>query len=211
LELPVPVVFHREPCSLLVGGRWLCMTTVLGCIVVFDLAKETFSVVSFPDGVTVSCVELDILDHTLARAGDTGIYLVHAKGVELHVWFRRMDGGAAGIWERVETVYLPMLFGDLVAMKIWDYLVSRNAKLVDVDHFYVWDLEYGVEVHDVVGDDAEFVFLTVAKHVPVFLLDVKKRKVEKVLQTCGDGRQLCGISAIMMPWPPVFPALSQRG
>ena len=179
------------------------------------MGTATFSVVNFPDGVRVACVQQEVLDHTLARAGDTGIYLVHAKGVELHVWFRRMDGGAAGIWERVETVYLPMLFGDLVAMKIWDYLVSRNAKLVDVDHFYVWDLEYGVDVHDVVGDDAEFVFLTVAKHGPVFLLDVKKRKVEKVLQPSEQdddgGRELCGISAFMMPWPPVFPALNQRG
>ena len=193
------------------------MTTVLGCIVVFDLATETFSVVSFPDGVTVSCVELDILDHTLARAGDTGIYLVHAKGVELHVWFRRMDGDAAGIWEWVETVYLPKVFGDLVAMEIWDKIL-RNENFNNMadgpDHGYAWDLNYGVEIHEV-GDGAEFVFLTVAKNGPVFLLDVKKRKVEKVLQPSEQdddgGRELCGISAFMMPWPPVFPALNQRG
>ncbi|RLM78433.1 hypothetical protein C2845_PM12G10110 [Panicum miliaceum] len=210
LEVPVQLVFNSEPCSLLVGGRWLCMTTVLGCIVVFDLATATFSVVSFPDGVSVSCgVGRRTLNHSLARAGDSGIYLVHAMGVELDVWFRRMDGDAAGIWERGETVDLPVVFGDHVAMEFWDSVRSLND---DVNRFladYTWAC-YSVEIH-AVGDNAEFAFLTVGKLGGVFLLDVK-RTVEKVLEaSLQDDGQQCGIFAFMMPWPPVFPALNQRG
>jgi hypothetical protein len=127
--------------------------------------------------------------------------------------FRRMDGDAAGIWERVETLRLPQVFGDLVAKKIWDNILSRDEDFSNllVGHYYVWDMA-SVEIHEV-GDDAEFVLLTVGKLGPVFLLDVKKRTVEKVLtsEQDDDGRRLCGISAFMMPWPPVFPALNERG
>jgi hypothetical protein len=187
------------------------MTTVLGCIVVFDLAAATFSVVSFPDGVSVSCgIGRRTLNHSLARAGDSGIYLVHAMGVELHVWFRRMDGDAAGIWERGVTVDLPVVFGDHAAMEFWDSVRSLNDYVNRFLADYTWGC-YSVEIH-AIGDNAEFAFLTVGKLGGVFLLDVKKRTVEKVLEaSLQDDGQQCGIFAFMMPWPPVFPELNQRG
>ncbi|KAF8656169.1 hypothetical protein HU200_060781 [Digitaria exilis] len=198
LQLPVLPVFIGEPYSLRHRLHHL-LRSGHGNL----LRRE------LPDAATgvSSGAGVRVVDHGLARAGDSGINFVHVKGEELHVWFRRMDdGGNLGIWERVKTVHLPVAFGDLDAMPLfWDNVRWLSDCMNEFDRAF-----HSAEIL-AVGDNAEFVFLTLRRGGGIFLLDVNKVTVEKVLQMPPQPVQLYGICPFMMPWPPVFPALKQRG
>ncbi|GJM90889.1 hypothetical protein PR202_ga07212 [Eleusine coracana subsp. coracana] len=191
LKVDKPLEPYEFPYNLLVGNT-LYMLTIVGYIGVFRLAAGNFSLVKLPDGV--SCGEGGVFDHRFARAGDTGLFLVYVKGPELHILHHLQatmeDAEGDWEWEHMDTIFLPTVFADLLGGVPLDD--SMSAEIFAM------------------GDIAEYIFLTVQGSTKLFLLHVKSREVENVLQTTPkeDGH-LYRVFPFVMPWPPVFPALEE--
>uniref|UniRef100_A0A0D9UXS3 Uncharacterized protein n=1 Tax=Leersia perrieri TaxID=77586 RepID=A0A0D9UXS3_9ORYZ len=80
-------------------------------IIGLNLASMELFLIKFPDGVE----QLDQMGNLeLLRAGDSGFYLIHLKGFQIHVWLCTADcGDGGGDWELVDTVCLRQLFGQI--------------------------------------------------------------------------------------------------
>ncbi|EEE56756.1 hypothetical protein OsJ_06294 [Oryza sativa Japonica Group] len=153
-----------------------------------NLASMSLFLIKLPDGV-------EQLEHMgnleLLRDGDSGLYLAHLKGFQIHVWHRATDGGGnGGDWEMVDTMSLHQSFGQ-VARPDWE---SGDPSLGDA----LVSLRR-------VEDNAEL-FLTIDR--VIFHIHIASRTANKVFEMAPKEDIGFEIFPFMMIWPPTFPALN---
>ncbi|XP_052142898.1 uncharacterized protein LOC127762429 [Oryza glaberrima] len=158
----------------LLGGK--------GHVLGLNLASMRLFLFRLPDGVQ----QLHRMGNIeLLRAGDSGLYLIHLKGFQIHVWFRASDSDiGGGNWELVDNICLRESFGQF-AEPNWE---SGDAL---------------VALHRV-EDNAE-VFLRVDR--VIFHIHIMNRTVNKVFEMSPEAYRYFDIFPFMMLWPPTFPQL----
>uniref|UniRef100_A0A0E0JYK9 F-box domain-containing protein n=1 Tax=Oryza punctata TaxID=4537 RepID=A0A0E0JYK9_ORYPU len=157
-------------------------------VLVLNLVSMSLFLIKLPDGV-------EQLEHMgnleLFRSGDSGLYLVHLKGFQIHVWHHATDGGGnGGGWEMVDTMSLHQSFGE-VARPDWE---SGDPSLGDAF----------VSLRRV-EDNAEL-FLTIDRMI--FHIHIVNRTANKVFEMTPKEDIGFEIFPFMMIWPPTFPALN---
>ncbi|KAM0873545.1 hypothetical protein ACQ4PT_038002 [Festuca glaucescens] len=167
-----------SPNGVLVDNK-IYMPSDSSAIVVLDLMASRISTIQLPKGV-----EKGDRDTMFARPDDaSGVYLIHAKKLQLHIWQLKED-----TWSLVDTICLRQMFANLM---ISDCTAEdEHVSLVHINH---------------VGDNAEFAVLQRGRCV--FYLDIKCRTLRKVHEMTETDPTLGDIHPFMMIWPPTFPAL----
>uniref|UniRef100_A0A0D9VEY3 F-box protein AT5G49610-like beta-propeller domain-containing protein n=1 Tax=Leersia perrieri TaxID=77586 RepID=A0A0D9VEY3_9ORYZ len=149
-----------------------------------NLASMRLFLIKFPDGVE----QLDKVGNIeLLRADDSGLYLLHLKGFQLHVWLYTSDSDTdiGGTWELVDTICLRQSFGQ-VAEPNWesgDALVALHRVEDNVEVFLRVDLVF-------------------------FHIHIMNRTVKKVFEISPKAYKYFDIFPVMMLWPPTFPQLT---
>ncbi|KAL6646727.1 hypothetical protein ACP70R_015421 [Stipagrostis hirtigluma subsp. patula] len=174
-KLPQSMLDTMRAHDLLVGTKFYMMTT-LGYILGLDLVTATFFTVKLPDEAR-NCKTLK-----LSRPQHSGLYLIHAKGFQLHVW----HGDGLGQWALVDTISVRDACAHLKVRR-WVPDDARTAPVLVV----------------AAGDNAEFVFVELVASGLVCCIQLGNRAVEKV----GPRMREDFICPIAMVWPPIFPVL----
>ncbi|KAL6640281.1 hypothetical protein ACP70R_022130 [Stipagrostis hirtigluma subsp. patula] len=176
-KLPQSMMDTMVAHDLLVGTKFYMMTT-LGYILGLDLITARFFTVELPDEAR-NCKTLK-----LSRPRHSGLYLIHAKGFQLHVW----HGDGLGQWALVDTISVRDACAHLKVRR-WVPDDARTAPVLVV----------------AAGDNAEFVFVELVASGLVCCIQLGDRAVEKV----GPRMREDFICPIAMGWPPIFPVLSK--
>ncbi|XP_048551656.1 uncharacterized protein LOC125531286 [Triticum urartu] len=143
-------------------------------IVVLDLTTSILLTIQLPQGVGFGLAG----NTMLSRADDSsGVYLIHAKEFQLHIWLLKGDS-----WLLVDTICLREMCANL--------LEDEPIADIRINH---------------VGDYNEFVFLEMGRCA--LYLDIKCRTLRKVYEMTSEEQHLGDIYPFMMSWPPIFPAL----
>uniref|UniRef100_A0A0D9VEX0 F-box domain-containing protein n=1 Tax=Leersia perrieri TaxID=77586 RepID=A0A0D9VEX0_9ORYZ len=149
-------------------------------ILVLDMMSSSMSTIKFPDGVVLCHEE----DNILSPADVSGIYLIHVQGLQLRIWLHRGDsGGSVGNWLLIDTICLQKMCAKLAV----SCQMNEDELTITIKG---------------VGDNAEFVFLKMGKHV--IYLDLKSRESRKVYELEND-HYLDRVYPFLMIWPPTFP------
>ncbi|KAF7077902.1 hypothetical protein CFC21_082403, partial [Triticum aestivum] len=172
---------RREPKAVLANNK-IYIASAQSDIVVFDLTASSISMFQLPQGV-----EYGDRDTMLARAQDaSGVYLIHAKKLQLHIWLHKGDN-----WLLVDTICLREMVANM-----W------------IPGYRVEDESYAPLRIKHVGDYAEFMFLEMGRCA--LQLDVKCMQLRKVYIMAEEEVQLGDIHPLKMIWPPMFPALKDN-
>ncbi|XP_044949627.1 protein TPR1-like [Hordeum vulgare subsp. vulgare] len=147
-----------------------------------DLTTSSISEVQLPQGV-----EYGDKDTMLAPADDdSGVYLIHAKNLQLDIWLHKGDN-----WLLVDTISLR----DMIAN-----LRIPGCEVEDEPTAPLWINH--------VGPYADFVFLEMGRCA--LHLDVKCMQLRKVYDMTEEELDLGDIHPLTMIWPPIFPALEDN-
>ncbi|KAL5213442.1 hypothetical protein ABZP36_024289 [Zizania latifolia] len=155
-----------------------------------DIETSTFSAINLPD-------EMEHMydgDYLLSKAYDSGVFLTHVKGTELHVWLLDAGAGEGNNWLLVNTVCLT----ELAAFQTIPTRQCEDDTDEQHDHHVV-----NVKVH-AVGLNAEFVLLEMGDGLYSF--HVASKVEEKVLDL-KPMHTLTRVSPVFVTWPPIFPAI----
>uniref|UniRef100_A0A0A8Y532 F-box protein AT5G49610-like beta-propeller domain-containing protein n=1 Tax=Arundo donax TaxID=35708 RepID=A0A0A8Y532_ARUDO len=159
------------------------MAATVSSIHVLDLTSSSFFTIELPDGVAFN--NGDIM---LSWAKGSGIYLVHLKELRLCIWLCKEDISSAGDWLLFDTICLRDMFANLTE-----------------SHCTIEDGHTTVVTINEVGDNAEFMFLTLGEYL--VYMDVKSRAVHKVYEVKEMASCRARVCPFMMIWPPIFSVL----
>ncbi|KAF7088394.1 hypothetical protein CFC21_091511 [Triticum aestivum] len=172
---------RREPKAVLANNK-IYIASAQSDIVVFDLTASSISMFQLPQGV-----EYGDRDTMLAQAQDaSGVYLIHAKKLQLHIWLHKGDN-----WFLVDTICLREMVANM-----W------------IPGYRVEDESYAPLRIKHVGDYAECIFLEMGRCA--LQLDVKCMQLRKVYIMAEEEVCLGDIHPLKMIWPPIFPALKDN-
>ncbi|VAH84401.1 unnamed protein product [Triticum turgidum subsp. durum] len=134
-------------CRAVLSGNKIYAVSSMKDIVVVDLKASISSTIPAPHGV-----DFELLDTVmLPRADDgSGVYLIHIKELQLHIWLHNGDN-----WLLVDTICLTEICADLL----------EDDSSVDFTIIHV-------------GDYNEFVFLEMDQCI--LYLDIKRRTLRRV-------------------------------
>ncbi|CAM0946895.1 unnamed protein product [Alopecurus aequalis] len=167
---------------LLVDGRIYMRRVDEGDILVLDLTASSFFTIPLPEGV-----EYRRENTMLSRAGDSKVYLMHLKKLQLRIWLHNGDN-----WLLVDTMCLRQLC-DIPSMSDATDEEENNNAIIRISQ---------------PGDNDESVFLKIGQCA--LYLDIKRRALRKVYEVTEENQCLSYIHPFRMIWPPVFPALKDN-
>uniref|UniRef100_A0ACD5V9U3 Uncharacterized protein n=1 Tax=Avena sativa TaxID=4498 RepID=A0ACD5V9U3_AVESA len=174
-----PLFDHWDKKAMLIDNK-IYMPGFPSDIVVLDLVASSSSTIRLPPGV-----DYGDRDNMLSRSDDaSGVYLIQTKELQLRIWLHEGDH-----WLMVDTISLVDMFANL---RISDCMGKEEQTAV-------------LRIKRV-GDNVEFVFLQMGRHI--LYLDIKCRTLHKVYELTDKGLGFYfDIYPFKMIWPPTFPLL----
>ncbi|KAL6597060.1 hypothetical protein ACP70R_047194 [Stipagrostis hirtigluma subsp. patula] len=194
-------------------------------LILLDLSSSSFSVIELPEEMEIkkwynganALEQMYNGTNTLLWADDSGVYLIYAIRLQVHIWLHSTNSDGVGNWLLADTINLREICATQgISSRVLDY--GHDAAGFGV-HMAMYNAEFLLfgwgGGHNTAGSrmrmaicNAEFLLFEMGDGI-IYSLDVRSRAVQKVHE-CDmtvQHHRVAKIHPFMMIWPPVFPAL----